>query len=183
MVRNTTQLRESVIEHSRRSSGRESLASQASDDDLDGDSMLSVENNALPVTSTPLKKTQFNTIQVAHLEPIIDDDDSFKENITEQTIKTPVQGSPARHKPLADITLRPYNDVDAAAEAIKKVSLQSPMKLREALLDQKPPEKRLTIHKLVLENFKSYAGRQEIGPFHSVSILSNLNLVLIYCLF
>ncbi|OCF77743.1 hypothetical protein I204_01743 [Kwoniella mangroviensis CBS 8886] len=28
------------------------------------------------------------------------------------------------------------------------------------------PKPRLTIHKLVLVNFKSYAGRQEIGPFH-----------------
>lgn len=28
------------------------------------------------------------------------------------------------------------------------------------------PKARLTIHKLVLVNFKSYAGRQEIGPFH-----------------
>ncbi|ODN78385.1 hypothetical protein L202_04024 [Cryptococcus amylolentus CBS 6039] len=28
------------------------------------------------------------------------------------------------------------------------------------------PKPRLTIHKIVLVNFKSYAGRQEIGPFH-----------------
>jgi len=28
------------------------------------------------------------------------------------------------------------------------------------------PKPRLTIHKIVLINFKSYAGRQEIGPFH-----------------
>ncbi|TFK56417.1 hypothetical protein OE88DRAFT_1741296 [Heliocybe sulcata] len=28
------------------------------------------------------------------------------------------------------------------------------------------PKSRLVIHKLVLVNFKSYAGRQEIGPFH-----------------
>ena len=28
------------------------------------------------------------------------------------------------------------------------------------------PKPRLAIHKLVLVNFKSYAGRQEIGPFH-----------------
>ena len=27
---------------------------------------------------------------------------------------------------------------------------------------------RLVIHKLMLINFKSYAGRQEIGPFHKV---------------
>ncbi|WWC73446.1 uncharacterized protein I206_107416 [Kwoniella pini CBS 10737] len=35
-------------------------------------------------------------------------------------------------------------------------------------VDAKPagPKPRLTIHKLVLVNFKSYAGRQEIGPFH-----------------
>ncbi len=30
------------------------------------------------------------------------------------------------------------------------------------------PKPRLTIHKLVLVNFKSYQGRQEIGPFHKV---------------
>jgi hypothetical protein len=28
--------------------------------------------------------------------------------------------------------------------------------------------RRLIITKLVVENFKSYAGRQEIGPFHKV---------------
>ena len=30
------------------------------------------------------------------------------------------------------------------------------------------PNSRLTIHKMALVNFKSYAGRQEIGPFHKV---------------
>ena len=30
------------------------------------------------------------------------------------------------------------------------------------------PKKRLVIHKLALVDFKSYAGRQEIGPFHKV---------------
>jgi hypothetical protein len=30
---------------------------------------------------------------------------------------------------------------------------------------------RLTINKMVLINFKSYAGRVEIGPFHKVYIL------------
>ena len=28
------------------------------------------------------------------------------------------------------------------------------------------PRDRLIIHKIVVDNFKSYAGRQEIGPFH-----------------
>lgn len=37
------------------------------------------------------------------------------------------------------------------------------------------PKSRLVIHKMALVNFKSYAGRQEIGPFHKVSpiVISN----------
>lgn len=30
------------------------------------------------------------------------------------------------------------------------------------------PKQRLVITHLVLVNFKSYAGRQEVGPFHAV---------------
>lgn len=41
------------------------------------------------------------------------------------------------------------------------------------VLPQEPqgPKSRLTIHKMALVNFKSYAGRQEIGPFHKVGLL------------
>ena len=34
----------------------------------------------------------------------------------------------------------------------------------------KGPKARLVIHKMALVNFKSYAGRQEIGPFHKVCL-------------
>lgn len=47
--------------------------------------------------------------------------------------------------------------------------------------DVKPvaaPKKRLVIHKLVLVDFKSYAGRQEIGPFHKVRSLGRRYAVL-----
>jgi len=47
----------------------------------------------------------------------------------------------------------------------------SPSKARRApppLEEPQGPRSRLVIHKLVLVNFKSYAGRQEIGPFHKV---------------
>lgn len=46
-----------------------------------------------------------------------------------------------------------------------------PSQGQDQALDVKPaaaPKKRLVIHKLVLVDFKSYAGRQEIGPFHKV---------------
>ena len=32
----------------------------------------------------------------------------------------------------------------------------------------RPPVKRLMIREMVLENFKSYAGVQRVGPFHKV---------------
>lgn len=38
-----------------------------------------------------------------------------------------------------------------------------------AHIEPQGPTSRLVIHKMVLVNFKSYAGRQEIGPFHKVS--------------
>ena len=41
-----------------------------------------------------------------------------------------------------------------------------PLPMPEPMPIPDRPKPRLTIHKLVLVNFKSYAGRQEIGPFH-----------------
>jgi len=42
-------------------------------------------------------------------------------------------------------------------------SASTPSKAKHAAV---PPQPRLAVKSLVLENFKSYAGRQEIGPFH-----------------
>ena len=36
--------------------------------------------------------------------------------------------------------------------------------------ESKGPKSRLVIYKMVLINFKSYAGRQQIGPSHKVGI-------------
>ncbi len=38
----------------------------------------------------------------------------------------------------------------------------------EAQTNEKAKTERLMIHKMVNENFKSYAGTQELGPFHKV---------------
>ena len=49
------------------------------------------------------------------------------------------------------------------------------------LEDLQGPKPRLVIHKLVLVNFKSYAGCQEIGPFHRVGYFQCRNIKLISC--
>ena len=49
------------------------------------------------------------------------------------------------------------------------------------LEDPQGPRPRLVIHKLVLVNFKSYAGCQEIGPFHRVGCFQCCKIKLISC--
>jgi structural maintenance of chromosome 4 len=60
----------------------------------------------------------------------------------------------------------------------------SPLKAKRPPLpleDLQGPRPRLVIHKLVLVNFKSYAGCQEIGPFHRVGCSQCRNIKLISC--
>jgi structural maintenance of chromosome 4 len=60
----------------------------------------------------------------------------------------------------------------------------SPSKAKRPALpleDHQGPRPRLVIHKLVLVNFKSYAGCQEIGPFHRVSCFQCRDIKLISC--
>lgn len=54
------------------------------------------------------------------------------------------------------------------------VSFATPEMTTQELEDkeeQQPKKPRLVITKMVLNNFKSYAGRQVIGPFHKVILL------------
>ena len=44
-------------------------------------------------------------------------------------------------------------------------------------------ETRLMISRVVNENFKSYAGKQELGPFHKVSFTSNPQDTCIHSIF
>ncbi|KAM7204257.1 putative nuclear condensin complex subunit smc4 protein [Naviculisporaceae sp. PSN 640] len=90
----------------------------------------------------------------------------------------------ANQTPLADITSATINSdsqpvdetVLAAAKPVKAMDtvLERPMdivlKSRTMVVppvEDKGPKPRIVITYLILVNFKSYAGRQEVGPFHS----------------
>ena len=69
------------------------------------------------------------------------------------------------------------DDEDSYSKGRKSTSkpMQAPVALTQSEEQPLPrpeeptgPKSRLTIHKMALVNFKSYAGRQEIGPFHKV---------------
>lgn len=111
-------------------------------------------------------------------------------NITEQTDKSSTCISSPAHaeRVLADITTKSNDnrlvanrslELESAILGMEQVRLESfvddasTMNTAEEhssqIIEEKPKE-RLVITNLVLNNFKSYAGRQDIGPFNSVSI-------------
>lgn len=111
------------------------------------------------------------------------------ENATPQTIKPLASPAPSQREltPLADITGNAINEKTLVPEkkpALAKVEkvdpkvtvMETPMEIvvrtraagipavKEA---ETGPKSRVVITYLVLTNFKSYAGRQEVGPFHA----------------
>ncbi|RAL61974.1 hypothetical protein DID88_002463 [Monilinia fructigena] len=79
---------------------------------------------------------------------------------------------------LADITERP-GTADSQASAVKPIRamdtiMEKPMdivlksrNMAAPVVEDAGPKARIVITYLILTNFKSYAGRQEVGPFHS----------------
>ncbi|KAK5995446.1 Structural maintenance of chromosomes protein 4 [Cladobotryum mycophilum] len=87
----------------------------------------------------------------------------------------------AHATPLADVTAASVNasNIDSTPAAVKPINpkdtiLEKPMdivlKQRTITIpsvDDTIPKPRIVITYLILNNFKSYAGRQEVGPFHA----------------
>lgn len=108
----------------------------------------------VPVISEPVQSPQA-TKQSSHTE--IDDEDAEE---ADKTITLESSDSAGNLPPVTPP--RPTASQDPSSSRIPPTpgpSTQQPPK-------PTGPKPRLTIHKLVLVNFKSYAGRQEIGPFH-----------------
>ena len=99
-----------------------------------------------------------------------------------KSVSTPAVKPPST--PLADITnistskwQNPGDQIHATIKPINPMStvLGKPMdiviKSRTVnvnnIMESKPPAPRMVITNLILTNFKSYAGRQEVGPFHA----------------
>ncbi|KEP53194.1 structural maintenance of chromosomes protein [Rhizoctonia solani 123E] len=75
----------------------------------------------------------------------------------ERDLLAEVAATPLRPK------LGPRESLMMSASQIQQLSSQADPEASEVPIG---PKKRLVIHKMALVNFKSYAGRQEIGPFH-----------------
>lgn len=115
---------------------------------------------------------------------------SAQSQVTEDSLATPKppatpeRKSPGRGTPLADIsnksiaesqpsvdepaTVKPIKAMDAVFEKPMDIVLKSRAQMAAPVPEEdKGPKPRIVITYLILNNFKSYAGRQEVGPFHA----------------
>lgn len=81
--------------------------------------------------------------------------------------KAPPPAQPEVKQPM------PAEEDEEERSLFEPIPMPAPETLTQAMPEQPSgPVARLVIHKIVLVNFKSYAGRQEIGPFHKVSVIA-----------
>ncbi|KAF1928857.1 uncharacterized protein M421DRAFT_141570 [Didymella exigua CBS 183.55] len=139
-----------------------------------------------PVVSTAIKRQRVEV----RVKPEPTEDNTIQSTVEEETIvaEPKSEPEPAAEPTVPDTTLKPSETPDATApsqppptpKVVEKINanhtvLERPMdivaKRRAAGVpisqEPAPPKQRTVITWLVLINFKSYAGRQEVGPFHS----------------
>lgn len=107
--------------------------------------------------------------------------------------KSRASAAPSRPDPAEAVTpvaaAPPVHDEEDDEEEEEEKSLfdpppmPTPSQLAQPVVEEPTgPKSRLVIHKMALVNFKSYAGRQEIGPFHKVratpSVVTNDSLIM-----
>lgn len=81
-------------------------------------------------------------------------------DITSNTLNTKLMGeTPA--------TVRPIRAMDSIMEKPLDIVIKSRTKTTMPFVEPEAPKSRIVLTYLILNNFKSYAGRQEVGPFHA----------------
>lgn len=121
------------------------------------------------VTSTPVQQSISSQEELPKINTVI-----VSELIEDQVAITPLTKPKfprISQLQMSEFPLSQNSNDGLVAISPSKGRLRS-LAAEQALLDKDTPATpRMVISKLVLMNFKSYYGRQEIGPFHSVSLL------------
>jgi len=140
-----------------------------SEDDEEWVKETNLENGSFDpeVTPKPLKSSRaaLRRLPSVAAEDDTDDLDGFQEEF---------QQTPRRVPRKSQSSLTTPKSLPPPFEEEEEMSLLEPRVKPTLAMQLPPPEEpsgpksRLVIHKMVLVNFKSYAGRQEIGPFHKV---------------
>lgn len=128
-----------------------------------------------PPSAKTLNKPAKRQVQIKHKVPESEQDSDAESDHSQASFKEAPESTPPREpepepeprEPLSEkqdnVPQTPSNAVLQQLATPKSVSIAAPVTPAGA---GPGPQKRLVIHKMVLHNFKSYAGTQEIGPFH-----------------
>ncbi|PWZ00072.1 hypothetical protein BCV70DRAFT_200239 [Testicularia cyperi] len=121
----------------------------------------------MPGTSGQLKRAvkreqSDEDIRVGEQSESDADSDATETSFKEAQEDLPASTATNKHKP-GLILPAPATPTTPSATLLKQIATPA-----QTAVPPQPagPLKRLVIHKMVLNDFKSYAGRQEIGPFH-----------------
>lgn len=85
-------------------------------------------------------------------------------DITNQSINESVTSSTSDDTVM---TVKPIKAMDTILEKPMDIVLKSRAQMTMPIVEDTGPKARIVITYLILNNFKSYAGRQEVGPFHA----------------
>ncbi|KAK0434825.1 RecF/RecN/SMC N terminal domain-containing protein [Armillaria borealis] len=99
-------------------------------------------------------------------KPIVEE--IAEEEEEEEAVKPARTWPRSLHRPRAPSMRAGARSAEEEGSLLDQISRAPPASHAPATQLEEPqgPQKRLVIHKMALVNFKSYAGRQEIGPFH-----------------
>ena len=122
---------------------------EAEEDDQEEEQVKQEPPTAQPVAKEPTPEAQ-------------DDDDEEEEEEVE------AKAAAATLEAEREATQSPFEEEHSLLDPPLSSIPRQPTQTAPAPEESEGPKPRLVIHKMALVNFKSYAGRQVIGPFHKV---------------
>ncbi|SPO26608.1 related to SMC4 - Stable Maintenance of Chromosomes [Ustilago trichophora] len=148
-----------------------SLAHNDEADDDDGDAEEEEDDQVIQSPTAHRSAKTIPTIKAAKaanasssskpkslpLKHIESDEEAFISDASESSFKEARSSTPQPREPTSSSQNAPQTP---SSSLLKQIATPAPPAAPAG------PVKRLVIHKMVLNDFKSYAGRQEIGPFH-----------------
>ena len=133
-----------------------------------------VEQTPAPLEVTEIQQTpaaQISNPQLSLPTPQSNMPPDMSQSHAETLAEVPDNVNDEQPKPIVKdeptATIKPIKAMDTILERPMDIVLKSRAQMTVPIVEETGPKFRTVIRNLILINFKSYAGRQEVGPFHA----------------
>ncbi|KOS17653.1 Structural maintenance of chromosomes protein 4 [Escovopsis weberi] len=136
-------------------------------------SQLSCQSPATPKAETTPRQSRTATVSKPKATPRRAPKQEPPSPHTSQQFKDTIvagrrsNGADALSMETTQAALRPVNPMETVLEKPMDIVMKSRSAAAAPIVQDNTPKPRIVITNLILTNFKSYAGRQEVGPFHA----------------